>query len=637
MKRKIAPIRPAELALSGILLLLLGAAALSSQVAAAGDMLQHLSGPFLLALEWLFWIFTSNEAILAVSGVVLALAALRGPLTALSSRLPYPADQLVHLLLTGFLAMLLLLGQAYLLAFALLAHRIYLGAALLLGIGAGLAVWKLRGGQQGEEEPTLADVPAPLLVALLGAYLFLGMVQGHLATPVVHAISAAMADLSARSPFLYRLAALLILALPLSLWLPRLLPGLQPRARKVLVAAATALLLCAALPTAAAITAAGLLCAACIGATLAIAGFAPLRLAHPDPRRLMARLLAISLLGANATAVHYLDTMWRDPGDAPHPAVRRVSTSAGAFSLGLTTDGRTLLASLREPRRIVAVDLAGPAAERTVLDLGDTPGGTGHLLSWTEPENLLRLGNSDVFLLLQAVSDDQERNQVVRLTPGGETRPLAPLHGKGISDLTSDGRGRVYLSTEFNGAFYVMDEATLDLLGTVQWPDAETNRLLVLQPQQRAYSVGLWSDPYLREMDLNSRQETDRLRVGTLSWDMDRDARTGRLYLPKFITGQVLVVSPRPLNVEARWEAGFGARAVAVDPGLRLLYTGAMYAGTVSVFSLDSGKRLHRFRLGGHIKRIHLDPRTHRAYVGSDCGIFELDGLRLAGALEAGR
>lgn len=630
--KRFTPSALVQVLLSLVALALVGLAALSSTWPACSALLHVLMEPFLIALEFLFRIFESNEGILMVSGAVVVLALLRSPISALLSRLPRAPGAMADLLVFGFLALLVLLAQAYLIAFALLAQQVYFVVVLLVGLGSGLLARRALDPREEEAEPSMGDVPLLLIVGLLGAYFFLGMVQGHLATPVVYKLSAAMAGLSAEKPWLYKLLVVLLLALPLVSWLPRLLHALEGRARQAALLAPIPVLLCALLPQRAAVVAAGLLSAAGLSAALVVARFPLLGLAHPDPRRLVTRLLFLSLMGANATAVHYLGTMWLcSGGDQPHPAVRRVSSAAGAFSMASSRDGELLLASLREPRQVIAVPLSG-GASRTVMDLADAPGGTGHLFSWVEPENLLRLPGQDRFLLLKAVSDDQESNQVALLDKNGEQlRTLDELRQTGVSDLALDGRGRVYFSTEFHGSIYVFDAQRLRRQQTIHWPEAETNKILIAPDQQRIFSLGLWSDPLLRAMDLPSQREVAALDVGTLSWDMVYDAKSRRVFLPKFISGEVLVVGVEErLEVEHRWDAGFGARTVDLDPALRLLYVGAMYGGTVTVLSADSGDRRLQLRLGGHIKGLTVDRRTHKAYVGCDCGIYEIDGRQLS-------
>jgi len=634
--RRITPSLAAQVLLSLAALVLVALAALSPFSAACSALLHLLMEPFLVALEFLFRIFESNEGILAVSGAVVALALLRYPISALLSRLPSTPGAAADLLVFGFLSLLVLLAQAYLIAFALLAQQVYFVIVLHVGLISGFLVKRAlsRSEQEGPApEPAMADVPLLLIAGLLGAYFFLGMVQGHLATPVVYKLSATMAGLSADNPWLYKLVVVLLLALPLLTWLPRLRKRLQGRARQMALLAPLPILLCALLPPAAAVKGAGLLSAAGLAAALTAARFPLVSLAHPDPRRLLARLLFLSLMGANATAVHYLGTMWLCAGSQqPHPAVRRISSAAGAFSMASSRDGKLLLASLREPRQVIAVPLSG-GSHHTAVDLMDAAGGTGHLFSWVEPENLLRLPGQDRFLLLKAVSDDQESNQVALLNKSGkELRTLDALRHAGVSDIALDSRGRVYFSTEFHGSIYVHDAQHLRRQQTIHWPEAETNKILITPDQGRIFSLGLWSDPFLRAMDISGQREVAALDVGTLSWDMVHDPVSRRIFVPKFISGQVLVVGVKErLEVEQRWDAGFGARTVDLDPALRLLYVGAMYDGTITVLSADSGEHRLQLRLGGHIKGLAVDRRTHKAYVGCDCGIYEIDGRLLTG------
>ena len=587
-----------------------------------------LSG-YLLSLEIFFRPAESNEMILVISGVILTLGLFGKQLLAAAGRLPDLAAGVARAALGGFLSVLALLAQIYVLAFAAITQPLHLAVVLAAGGGAGW-LWSRRAtGAGAGEGPPLSRVPWPVLPSFLVIYLFLGMIQGHLATPLVHGLSASFARLSADTPMLFRLLALLALGLPVAVWLPGLWRALpRGRVRAVVLAGGGALILgLCLLPGPLAVHLGGVLWALVLGPAMSSAGFAPLRLLHPDPRRLLARVLLWALLGVNTAAVHYLGTMWEcDHGQRPHPAVRRISAEAGAFSMATTMDGQRLLASLREPQRLVSVDLAR-AETRTLLSLAGGEG-TGHLFSWQEPENLLRLQGGG-FLLLRAMSDDQERNVVAVLDGEGEFKQYLARPRAGVSDMVSDGQGRLYLSTEFQGQVFVLDARTLALLDTVHWPGAETNRVLVAPNQGRMFSLGLWSDPMLRVMELSSKREVGALDVGTLSWDMAHDPGTRRVFVPKFITGKVLVIDDRRLTIEQRWPAGFGARAVRLDPRLRLLYVGAMYASTVTVFNADSGQRLLQLRLGGHIKGLHLEPKTHRVYVGCDCGIFEIDGKKL--------
>jgi len=624
----------AQLALTAALI---GAAALvaaSSVVPGLGHLASPLADALSVSLDFLYRLVVSNEGILAVGAVVLVAGALRGPVERLTANL---AGGAITLILYGFLSLLALVAQAYVLTFAGLANAAFLGLTLAVGAATWFVARRLTPADEaGAEEPGFQAVPLPVFLGWLALYLHIGMVQGHLATPVVHHAAAAMAALSAASPLAYRAAGTALMLLPLIPWLPRLrsLLARGGRAALIIKLAPAALLLPLALPTTAAPYVAALLVASATGATLATAGLLPLRLAHPDPRKMLARLSLVASLALTAATAHYLATTWNCAHSSPlHPAVRLLSSEPGTFDLVSTADGEGLLVSLREPRRVIRLDLAARSAPRQWVTAEELGPGSGHLFSWTEPENILPVPGRDTVLLLKAVSDDEELNQVLRVSPGGEVRGvLRSVPRGGVSDMITDGAGTLYLSQEFSSTVYQVDATTLKLTRTIHWPDAETNKVEIDRHRRRLYSLGLWFDPYLRAMDLGESghaEEAGRLELGTLNWDMALDPRTGRLFIPKFVSGEVLVIQGEHLKIADTWPAGFGARAVDLDPDRRLLFVGSMHASRVTVFDLDRGDTLLDLRLGGYIKGLHVNRRTHKAYVGCACGVYEIDADKL--------
>ena len=623
-------------------LLLLGLAALIAAGVispALASVVSLLSDTLSVSLDFLYRLVVTNEGMLGVALMVLMAGILREPTGRMISSLPPGAGRILHLLWMGFLSLLVLVAQAYMLSFAALASTRFLALMLALGFGAGWAATRLLSRNDSpEQEPGFHRVPLPVFVSWLAIYLHLGLVQGHLATPVVHGAASAMAALSATSPLAYRLVATALLLLPLIPWLPRVIRTSAggDKQRRALKLAPLALILPLALPTHLAPYLTALMVAAGLGGALASARFLPLRLAHPDPRVLMARLLLLSSLALTAAMAHYLAVTWNCDGAASrHHAVRLLSSEPGAFDLATTPDGQGLLVSLREPRRVIRIDLKTGKARTWVApeQLGD---GSGHLFSWTEPENLLPLGELNQVLMLRAVSDDEELNQVLVMSAEGRNLgPLQSIPRGGVSDMIADGAGSLFLSKEFDGSVFQLDAATLTPIRTLHWPDAETNKVIADPRLGRIYSLGLWFDPYLRAMDLRSEREVGRLELGTLNWDMTLDPRSGRLFVPKFASGQVRVIDPVRMEVVDSWPAGFGARAVDLDPDRRLLYVGSMHAGRVKVLHLDSGADVMDLRLGGYIKGLHVDRRSHKAYTGCACGVFEINPDKLEHQMES--
>jgi hypothetical protein len=577
-----------------------------------------LADLYFLLLEILFYFAPASEAVLAIAVAVLGVALFARLGRTLLHRVPGVTGRVLFEGIWGFLAVMVLVVQAYLVVFALRTQPVQL--VVLLAV-AGVVGWRLR--------PLLADLaPADppglerartwTVLLLVGGYLLLGLVMAHLATRNVHGLAALMAGLSLTHAWTYRLLVLAWLLVPVLPFAWRLADAAK-RVRLVAVAPAVALALLW-LPTPWFVRVASVLVALFVATLLLRDGFSLLCLPHPAPRQLAGRLLVLSMMALNAVTVHYGVAVWRCPEELP-VGVRRLSTEPGAFDV--TVLGDRVLASLREPQQLLALDAAS-GAELARLDTAGLIEGTGSALSWIEPETLLAL-DEDRALVLLAVSDDEEANRVAVVD--GELavqRLLDELPRTSIADIVRDGQGRVYASTEFDDRVIALDGRSLAVTGEIEWPGAETNKILLAPAVDRMFSLGLWSDPLLRALELSTGEEVATLDVGTRSWDMAYDADSGRLFVPRLLTGEVLVIDALDLEVVDRWHAGFGARPVDLDPFDRRLYVGNMYDGDVRVFDLDTGELLDRIHLGGYLKGLHVDPRTHEAYTGCACGVFGL-------------
>jgi len=582
--------------------------------------LPALAGPlawlaelYFFGMEALFWFSPTGEGIVAVSVAVLALPLALSLGRPLLQRLPSVAAQVITHAGWGFVGVLVLIAQCYLLAFAAKAE---LGLLVFLTLWLGVEFSLLFRDREADESTRgLRGAPLGPTLLMVGAYLLLGMVAGHLATPLVHALAASMARLSHEAAWVYRLVVIGMLLAPTALWLRRPFPA--PRrwwALGLPVLAALALL-----PTGLSIYLVSVVAGGLAAALSARSGW--LGLPHPHPAVLAQRLMLPAMLALNAVTVHYAMDMWRCPNEE-RPGVRQLSAQAGTFDLAVQ-DGR-LLASLREPRRLLQL-LVATGAHRSSLPTDGLVDDTGSRFSWVEPETLLPLPDGRRALLLLAVSDDESANRVAVVDTDLRVQRLLDLPRTSIADLIADGRGRIYLSTEFDDQVLALNVGTLEGIAAVRWPGAETNKILAWPERQRLYSLGLWTDPMLRALDLRSGQEVDALEVGTRSWDMALDEATSRLFVPRMLSGDVLVVDADALDLLDRWDAGFGARPVEVDPAGRLLYVGNMYDGRVRVYDLDTGETVFETYLGGYIKSLAVDPVSGRAYCGCACGIFELD------------
>jgi DNA-binding beta-propeller fold protein YncE len=618
------PIRPSNWLATGVFLLLLAVFGLASVLDFLKPIAQALTGFYFLLTEILFWYASSNEAVLAIAAVVFALPIAVKILDLIYGQSPpkfVSAIQSVFLIFISFLA---LIAVCYLAAFSLMTERRYLKFVL---IGAVVISETIRRVDKNREvkrsEPAISEIPLAVILTFVFIYLFLGLVAGHLATPVVHYASAFMAKTSAYNPILYRLIAAFVFVLPYCAWLPKLIRQSEPRRKSLPALLTVAPFLMIIFPTPIAIYGAGAIGAMILIYAMSRAGHLAIRPLAFDPRIVFARTLMIALLFFNAMSVHYFAVMWNCANAGQNQdSMRLISREAGAFDFA--AENGQVLASLREPRRLIAIDpLSG--TQRTILDTRELGAGTGHVLSTVEPETLLPIKGGR-FLLLTAVSDDEEQNRVAVIDGDGQFEGyVEDLPQTSISDFVTDSSGRIYVSTEFDDQVFVLDPETLNVLRAYQWHGAETNKIIAAGSIDRLFSLGLWRDPAIRAMDMTTGRETAHRVIGTRSWDMAYDPVGNRLYVPRFLSGKLLILDAADLSLLTAWNVGFSARPVAVDPQKRLLYTATMYGGRLLAFNLDTGKKVFERKIGGHIKSIRIDPATRKAYTGCNCGIYEID------------
>jgi hypothetical protein len=506
--------------------------------------------------------------------------------------------------IASVLALLALLGQVYLLAFACRLHPgIAVGLVALAGLTWGIGI------RRSSAPPV--DVVPPVLTLFVVLHLLVEGSAGHILTPWLHAVSAWMARWSASSPILYGSAAALLVVAPL---------GFSGRARRSLaavgiLAAVTALataLAPAVGPWLGAVGVAGFL-----GWSLALRGAPLVGWLDPRPLVLLARVAPVSLLALSLVAAHYTSTMWRCDPVWPDD-VRLLSSASGTFDL--TTDDQTLIVSLREARTLLVLAPDAPERRTTTEDALDT------LFDRTEPETLLTSGPGDVLVLLSS-SDGEQGNRLARFDPttGGLTPGPAGI-GESVSDLVAG----VWMSTETEGRVLHLDPETLSVVaeralqpidGTPD--DVEANRIIVDPDRDRLWSIGLWEDRLLRLTELSTGGELRSLDLGTHQWDMAYDRAADRLYIPRLVEGAVRVVDASSLEEIASWPAGFGVRPIAVTSDGALVVTGNLYTGEIVGWDAGSGERRFRRRVGGHLKGLHVSS-SGRIFTGTDCGVFEV-------------
>ena len=305
--------------------------------------------------------------------------------------------------------------------------------------------------------------------------------------------------------------------------------------------------------------------------------------------------------------------------DVEGGSLTRLSPMDGTFDLEPTLDGKHLVVSRREPQEVVVLRLS----DGEVLHRMSTRSENDTLFDHTEPETLVSAGGPNVLLLL-ASSDSEEGNQLVRFDAsiGTMSGRLLGL-GEGVSDMRRDREGGIWISTEFRGRIAQVDPRALTVLSDREIRGAETNAIAVDVNGSRAWSVGLWSDAFLRRVDLVTGEQKAAAHLGTRQWDLAWDPASDRIYVPRLVEGVVEVRDADSLEQVGVWDVGFGARPIEVSADGRFLVVGNLYTGELLGWDLTTAERTLRARIGGHIKGLRLDA-SGRVLAGSNCGVFAI-------------
>lgn len=598
-----------------------------------------LSNIYLWLMELPFWIGTKSNTqntILCITIFIIAVFWLAAKKIVQKDTLS--ARLIVHVVLGIPLATFAFLAQIYFIAFAM---HVAIGHYFMF-LFAALAAWYFAQKSPSKtREP--ADYSFGWFLVILALYLHLASVAGRFGAPVVLKVSEWFSILSLDHPVCFRLVMVSFLAgLPL-LGMPR-----NRWSRPSFLLMIAPFFVAAALPMEAGIFTAGICGAILMGYVAGLRGLPAVGWLGYNPQKIVISFVLLSLVALQADTVHYFGKMWRCPPKAHLPSgIKRLSRAAGAFDLSTTVDGTKVLASLRDRGMLVAMDTSNGTTE-TLIDTHDLGWTTGSWFSVAEPEIISRIDDGR-FLIQISVSDDVTQNKILVLSPSLESVGFIeglPAEG-GFSDIVFDRKDRIYLASEFDGNVTSLAADNLTEFFSFSWPyekietrsglagllqresflfcGVETNKLAVDPDRNILYSLGLWCDNKLRALNLQSHTELNNITIGTHSWDMEIDTVKRLLVIPRFMDGVVLVVNADTLQVKARWNADFGVRPVEIDPKMRMVVVGSLYTGYVEMFDLDSDQSLFSIWLGGHIKGLHLDDKTHRAYVGCNCGIYEID------------
>ncbi|MCP4868147.1 MAG: hypothetical protein GY898_05465 [Proteobacteria bacterium] len=472
--------------------------------------------------------------------------------------------------------LLALLGQGYLfllaaqlrLTWLLIALPVFLLGAAFLAPEKGIAPYLTPPPAPGSGTDIFPFPAAPIVTVFVVLHVLVEGAAGHILTPWLHAVS----DLAAR-----------ISRIPVLYWPLVVVPSV--------------------------------LGPAALGWWGLKRGLRPVSWPHFDPRRLVDFAAIPSLAALAVVGLHYTTTMWGCP-PADAPGLTRLSTASGAFDLEVSADGSKLLASRREPRELLLVDLAS-GSTRTA----STARPTDSLFDRTEPETLLALEDGR-FLVLLASSDSEQGNGLAVFDP--DSLALGErLAARGVSDVVSDGDGGVWISMEFAGRLIQIDPTTGEELERLDLGRAETNSIIVEASSDSAWSAGLWMDSYLRRVDLRSGQEVAWGEVGTHQWDLALSSSERVVFVPRLMHGRVEAFQADTLERLGSLPDAFGVRPIEITPDGQTVVTGNLYTGRIIARGVSDGTIVFDRRIGGHVKALEIGPNG-RIFAGSNCGVFEL-------------
>jgi len=159
---------------------------------------------------------------------------------------------------------------------------------------------------------------------------------------------------------------------------------------------------------------------------------------------------------------------------------------------------------------------------------------------------------------------------------------------------------------------------------TVLADRAELEEALLDPASGDLLTVGLWSTPWLRRVDLADGRTTDRRLVGGFNWGLALESR--RLHLPRFHSGRLLTLDADTLAPLHSQRAGWGLRPVVAAEDR--VFTASAYDGWLYAVDPTGAEQTRRLRLGGLVRDIDLSPDGRTLVAGGMCGVLEVDLAR---------
>lgn len=143
---------------------------------------------------------------------------------------------------------------------------------------------------------------------------------------------------------------------------------------------------------------------------------------------------------------------------------------------------------------------------------------------------------------------------------------------------------------------------------------------------RRAYVTDALSDS-LTVVNLDQRQATEQVPLGTSIWGVTYDPSAKRIYAANAPADAVSVLDAVTGKVVGTWAGGPRPVGLAIDSQLKRLYVTDADDGALRVLSTSDGSIQATIDLGKTgANLVAVDPRTHRAYATGSNGLTVLDG-----------
>jgi len=359
-----------------------------------------------------------------------------------------------------------------------------------------------------------------------------------------------------------------------------------------------------------------------------------------DPRQIGAWSMPLVAWGALCLVRGLTISMWTVPPELP-PEVVRVADDSCVF--GIRADPTTGDVTWSDR---CAIRLGHASADGATLSwrldhegadeieelLGPDPRGTMYaaISTWTDTKSRL---------VLLAVEGDQGP----RSLPGQPERAADAVHGElpayfwvmrcwvaswipvpgtddevvvGCENLpalvhlrTSDrsNLGELDLTGRVESGAFSSDGSTL--YGVSLWGDAD---------------LVAWSWPPRRIEERRVLDEVGRRTLGAFNWTAEMVPEPDRLWVSRFVEGEILVLDPETLEVADRVRLSPGVRALTYDPARRQMWAAAAYTGLIWRVDVDPPYARRSWALCGEARDVAVDA-SGRATVGTDCGVFRID------------